>query len=134
MNDKTQLAERDRKAIAGVGDQPTRRMTLTPAVDVVEDSQGITLWADLPGVTTDKLDVKVHDGNLYIEAEAVVPTPVGLRLQHAEMREPRFARAFSLSPDFDTSRIDANLQNGVLKLMIARHDEARPRRVEVQTN
>jgi HSP20 family protein len=135
MNDKTQVAERDQNAIARrAGDQPTRRMTLTPAVDVFEDSQGITLWADLPGVTRDKLDVKVHDGNLYIEAEAVVPTPAGLRLQHAEIREPRFARAFSLSPDFDTSKIDANLQNGVLKLTIPRRDEARPRQIEVQTS
>jgi HSP20 family protein len=135
MNDKTQVTERDQNAIARrAGDQPTRRMTLTPAVDVFEDSQGITLWADLPGVTKDKLDVKVHDGNLYIEAEAVVPTPAGLRLQHAEIREPRFARAFSLSPDFDTSKIDANLQNGVLKLTIPRRDEARPRQIEVQTN
>ncbi|SAL06928.1 heat shock protein Hsp20 [Caballeronia arationis] len=135
MNDRTQVAERDQKQAARrEADQPSRRMTLTPAVDVFEDSQGITLWADLPGVTKDKLEVKVHDGNLYIEAEAVVPTPAGLRLQHAEIREPRFARAFSLSPDFDTSKIDANLQDGVLKLTIPRRDEARPRRIEVQTN
>lgn len=135
MNDKTQVAERDQEAVARrEGGQPSRRMTLTPAVDIFEDSQGITLWADLPGVTKDKLDVKVHDGNLYIEAEAVVPTPAGLRLQHAEIREPRFARAFTLSADFDTSKIDANLQDGVLKLTIPRRDEARPRRIEVQTN
>jgi HSP20 family molecular chaperone IbpA len=135
MNDRTQVAERDPKAVAPrEGEQPARRMTLTPAVDVFEDSQGVTLWADLPGVTKDKLDVKVHDGSLYIEAEAVVPTPAGLRLQHAEIREPRFARAFSLSPDFDTSKIDANLQDGVLKLTIPRRDEARPRRIDVQTN
>jgi len=135
MNDNTQITERDQEAIARrEGNQPARRMTLTPAVDVFEDSQGITLWADLPGVTKEKLDVKVHDGNLYIEAEAVVPTPAGLRLQHAEIREPRFARAFSLSPDFDTSKIFANLQNGVLKLTIPRRDEARPRQIEVQTN
>jgi HSP20 family molecular chaperone IbpA len=135
MNDKTQIAERDQEALARrERNQPARRMTLTPAVDVFEDSQGITLWADLPGVTKEKLDLKVQDGNLYIEAEAVVPTPTGLRLQHAEIREPRFARAFSLSPDFDTSKIFANLQNGVLKLTIPRRDEARPRQIEVQTN
>jgi HSP20 family protein len=125
MNDRTQVAERDQKAVAPQrGDQPARRTTLAPAVDVFEHSQGITLWADLPGVTKGKLDVKVHDGNLYIEAEAVVPTPAGLRLQHAEIRDPHFARAFSLSPDFDTSKINANLQDGVLKLTIPRRDEA----------
>jgi HSP20 family molecular chaperone IbpA len=55
-----------------------------------------------------------------------------LRLQHAEVRAPRFARAFTLSADFDTSKIDANLQEGVLKLTIPRRDEARPRRIDVK--
>jgi HSP20 family molecular chaperone IbpA len=61
-----------------------------------------------------------------------VPTPQGFRLQHAEVREPRFARTFALSADFHTSKIDANLQDGVLKLTIPRRDEARPRRIEVK--
>ncbi|KVC20390.1 Hsp20/alpha crystallin family protein [Burkholderia diffusa] len=135
MTDTTQLAER---APSTVGrrdtEQPARRITLVPAVDISEDSQGVTLWADLPGVTKDKLDVKVHDGSLSIEAEAVVPTPANLRLQHAEVREPHFARTFTLSPDFDTSKIEASLQDGVLKLTIPRRDEARPRRIEVKSN
>lgn len=133
MSDMTQVAERNQNAVTPQqDDRAARRMALAPAVDVFEDDQGVTLWADLPGVTKDKLDVKVHDGNLYIEAEAIVPTPAGLRLQHAEIREPRFARAFSLSADFDTSKIEANLQDGVLKLTIPRRDEARPRRIEVK--
>ena len=134
MSDTMELARKDETAVSRRdGDRPQRRMTLTPAVDVFEDSQGVTLWADLPGVTKDRLDVKVHDGNLFIEAEAVVPTPAGLRLQHAEIREPHFARAFSLGADLDVSRVDANLKDGVLKLTIPRREEARPRRVEVRT-
>ena len=63
MNDRTQVAERDQEAVTRRGgDRPARRMTLTPAVDVFEDSQGITLWADLPGVTKDKLDGKPVTG------------------------------------------------------------------------
>ncbi|MGF6853353.1 HSP20 family protein [Paraburkholderia sp. CI3] len=103
-------------------------------MDIFEDSQGVTLWADLPGVTKDRLDLKVHDGNLSIEAEAVVPTPAGLRLQHAEIRQPHFARSFALGVDLDATKIDANLKNGVLKLTIPRRDEARPRRIEVRTD
>ena len=135
MNDTTQLAERGPSTVARRDtEQPKRRITLVPAVDIYEDSQVVTLWADLPGVTRDKLDVKVHDNSLSIEAEATVPTPANLRLQHAEVREPHFARTFTLSPDFDTSRIEASLQDGVLKLTIPRRDEARPRRVEVRTS
>jgi HSP20 family molecular chaperone IbpA len=134
MNDTTELTQRDQAALARrEGEQSARRMTITPAVDIFEDGQAVTLWADLPGVTRDKLDVRVHDGNLSIEAEAVVRTPANLRLQHAEVREPRFARTFTLSPDFDTAKIEANLQDGVLKLTIPRREEARPRRIEVKT-
>ncbi|MBB5445440.1 MULTISPECIES: Hsp20/alpha crystallin family protein [Paraburkholderia] len=135
MNDTTELARKDETAVSRREDEQSQRgITLTPPVDIFEDSQGVTLWADLPGVTRDRLDVKVHDGNLYIEAEAVVPTPAGLRVQHAEIRQPHFARAFSLGAEFDTSKIDANLKDGVLKLTIPRRDEARPRRIEVRTN
>ncbi|REE24038.1 HSP20 family molecular chaperone IbpA [Paraburkholderia sp. BL27I4N3] len=134
MNDTTELARKDEKAMARRADDPSqRRITLTPPVDIFEDSQGVTLWADLPGVTKDRLDVKVHDGNLYIEAEAVVPTPAELRLHHAEIRQPHFARAFALGVDFDPTKIDANLKDGVLTLRIPRRDEARPRRIEVRT-
>ena len=71
MNDTTELARKDETAVGRrEDDQSQRRTTLAPPVDIFEDSQGVTLWADLPGVTKDRLDVKVHDGNLYIEAEA----------------------------------------------------------------
>jgi len=75
--------------------------------------------------------VRVQDGSLNIEGEAVIPTPAGLRLQHGEVRHPHFWRAFTLSPDFDVSRIDAQLRDGVLKLTIPRREEAKPRRIEV---
>ncbi|MGO4814198.1 Hsp20/alpha crystallin family protein [Cupriavidus sp. 2MCAB6] len=132
MSDTTQVVERGQGAVAQRQEErPTRKITLLPAVDIFEDSNGVTLWADLPGVTKDRLNVSVHDGTLNIEAEAVVPTPANLRVQHAEIREPHFARAFALSPEFDTSKIDAHLQDGVLKLTIPRRDEARPRRIAV---
>ncbi|SPA31004.1 putative small heat shock protein (HSP20) family protein [Cupriavidus taiwanensis] len=132
MNDTTQVVERGQGAVTkGQEQKSAPTVTLLPAVDIVEDSNGVTLWADLPGVTKDKLEVNVHDGNLHIEAEAVVPTPKELRVQHAEIREPHFARAFALSPDLDTSRIEANLHDGVLRLTIPRREEARPRRIAV---
>ncbi|MDR5802266.1 Hsp20/alpha crystallin family protein [Caballeronia sp. LZ001] len=134
MNDTTQITERQANEVTRKKEDTVRRTTVTPAVDIVEDSQGITLWADLPGVPREKLDVKVHDSRLTIEAEAIVPVTASLRVHHAELRVPRFARAFTISDDFDTAKIDANLQNGVLKLTIPRREEARPRRVEVRAS
>ena len=136
MNDTTKLATQAGGSSTtvtkpGNGQTATRQVRLAPDVDIFEDRHGITLYADLPGAPREKLDVRVQDGSLTIEAEAVVPTPAGLRLQHAEIRHPHFARAFTLSPDFDVSRIDAQLRDGVLKLTIPRRDEAKPRRIEI---
>jgi HSP20 family protein len=126
MNSQTQLAERNSGTVARRDDaQAQKRPAIIPAVDVYEDAHGVTLWADLPGISRDRLNVHVQDGNLVID------TPDGLRLHYSEIREPRYARAFSLSADFDISKIDANLTDGVLKLSIPRREEARPRRIEV---
>ena len=136
MSDTTDLTARAQENGATAtkparAETATSQASITPPVDIFEDRHGITLYADLPGVPKEKLDVRVHDGSLTIEAEAVVPTPSGLRLQHGEIRHPRFARAFTLSSEFDVSRIDAQLRDGVLKLTIPRRDEAKPRRIEI---
>ncbi|GAB7547045.1 Hsp20/alpha crystallin family protein [Cupriavidus sp. CuC1] len=132
MTDMTQVARRDESAVTQRQDEKSASRTpLVPAVDIYETPAGVVLWADLPGVSRDKLQVNVHDGNLQIDAEAVVPTPAGLRIQHAEIRQPHFTRTFALGPDLDATKIEANLQDGVLKLTIPRRDEARPRRIAV---
>ncbi len=135
MSDTTQVIEREQQTSVTPRTQAKsaeRRATIVPAVDVFEDPTGITVVADLPGVSKERLDVKVQDGNLVIEAEARAPTPDGLRLRHAEMPAPSYFRAFTLGPDFDTAKIEANLQDGVLKLRIPRSEKAQPRRIEVR--
>ncbi len=107
---------------------------IQPPVDIAEDASGITMWVDLPGVPQDKLDLQVHDANLYIQAEAHISIDENVSLHHAELQAPRFARAFTLSADFDCEKIDANLKDGVLKVTIPRHEKARPRRIEVKVS
>jgi HSP20 family protein len=134
MSDNTQLAQRNDGTVASPNaDESRRRVTLTPAVDIFEDAHAVTLLADLPGVSKEKLDVKVHDGSLTIEGESVIPVPSNLALTHAEVRAPYFSRRFSVSEDFDSSRIEASLKDGVLRLTIPRRDEAKPRRIEVSS-
>jgi HSP20 family molecular chaperone IbpA len=132
MSEKTQITEREQDAVSrSTADENARRLKLSPAVDIFEDDHGVTVLADLPGVTKERLEVSVHDGNLTIEAESAVPTPASLHLSHAEIRAPYFSRRFVVSDDFDTSRIEANLKDGVLKLTIPRREEAKPRRIDV---
>lgn len=132
MSDTTQVSQRDNGDVQRPEAQEARRrLTLTPAVDIYEDTHAVTLLADLPGVPRDKLDVRVHDGSLTIEAESVVPVPAHLVASHVEVRAPYFSRRFTVSDDFDLSKIEASLKDGVLKLTVPRREEARPRRIEV---
>jgi HSP20 family protein len=104
---------------------------LLPAVDIVENELGITLLADMPGVSKERLTVKVDGDNLTIEGAAQVAVPEKLELLHSEIRNPYFRRSFTLSRELDPSKIEANLRDGVLRLHIPKAEEARPRRIEV---
>jgi len=107
--------------------------TLTPPVDVIEDANGITLYADLPGVNRDKLHLQVESDTLTIEAQADLSVPEGLTSSHTEVGLARFRRVFTLSKELDTERVSAELAQGVLTLRIPKAPHAQPRRIEVQT-
>jgi HSP20 family protein len=105
---------------------------VVPPVDVFENESGITLLADLPGVSRDRLGVRVDGENLVIEATAQTPQPQDMQLIYGEAQYPSYRRQFALSRELDASRIEASLKDGVLKLSIPKLEEARPRRVEVR--
>jgi HSP20 family molecular chaperone IbpA len=101
-------------------------------VDVYEDDAGITLLADMPGVTREQLELKVEGDSLLVEGGVRALTPEGLEAVYAEVRVPRYRRTFALSRELDSARIDASLKDGVLTLRIPKQAHAQPRRIEVQ--
>ncbi|MDI3381360.1 Hsp20/alpha crystallin family protein [Xenophilus aerolatus] len=105
---------------------------LTPPVDVVEDAQGITLWADLPGVPKDRLRLEVEAGTLTIEGQMQLAMPDALQSSHREVASPRFRRVFTLSKELDTEQVSAELAHGVLTLRIPKARHAQARRIEVR--
>ena len=111
-----------------------QRPTLLPPVDVVEDSGGITLYADLPGVSKDTLKVEVDAQTLTIEGEINLRGSENMEAVHAEVGVPRFHRVFTLSNELDTSKLQAELKQGVLTLRIQKAEHAKPRRIEVRAD
>ena len=105
---------------------------MIPNVDVVEDDAGITISADLPGVPKDKLLLRIEGETLQIEGELVSDAPEGMEAIYAEVRLPRYRRAFTLSRELDTEKINASMKDGVLNLRIPKAEHAQPRRIEVK--
>lgn len=107
---------------------------LTPPVDVIEDSGGITLYADLPGVPREKLNLQIEADTLTIDAALELPIPEGLVSSHTEVGLPRYRRVFTLSKELDTEAVSAELAHGVLRLRIPKAAHAQPRRIDVQVH
>ncbi|MFO1325807.1 MAG: Hsp20/alpha crystallin family protein [Rubrivivax sp.] len=105
---------------------------LLPPVDVVEDSSGITLYADMPGVPRDKLQLRVEGDQLTLEGEIELAVVQGTESAHAEVTLPRYRRAFTLSKELDATQVSAELSQGVLRVRIPKADHAQPRRIEVR--
>lgn len=117
MNARTQDSTRDTE-------RTTENLAaLLPPVDIYEDETGFTLTADLPGVSKERLGVKVNGDNLLIEGEVAIPAPQGMELLYAEVLASSYRRSFTLSRELDASKIEANLKDGVLKLRIPKAED-----------
>jgi HSP20 family molecular chaperone IbpA len=116
-------------AVARRGDEAA---ALLPPVDVIEDSTGISLYADMPAVAKDKLHLQVDGDTLAIEGELSLALPEGMEASHAEVGLSRYRRTFTLSKELDTGKVSAELANGVLRLRIPKAEHAQPRRIEVK--
>jgi len=124
MNDSTSVARQAASAPV--------EAALMPPVEVIEDASGITLYADLPGVPREKLNLHVEADTLTIEGEIALPTPEGMEATHVEVAHPRYRRVFTLSKELDAGKVGAEFSQGVLKLRIPKAEHAQPRRIEVR--
>jgi HSP20 family protein len=107
---------------------------IRPAVDIYEDDTGITLLADMPGVSRERLDVHVDRDSLSIEGRSDIDMPQEMEALYADIHSTRYQRSFSLSRELDGDNIQANLKDGVLTVHIPKRAERKPRKVEVHTD
>ena len=129
----TETRDVSKQEASNAQDARQQELTMLPAVDIFENESGITVQADMPGVSRDRLDVHIDSDTLTIEGKAVIPMPEGMDALYADIRSTRYQRSFSLSRELDSERIEAALKDGVLTLHIPKREEHRPRRIEVQT-
>jgi HSP20 family molecular chaperone IbpA len=105
---------------------------LLPPVDIVEDGNGITVKADLPGVSRENLSINVDGETLTVEGAVALGESQKMEAVYAEIRVARYRRSFVLGRDLDTERIDASMKNGVLTLRVPKREQAKPRRIPVK--
>jgi HSP20 family protein len=101
-------------------------------VDIFENSDSLVLTADMPGVSKDRLDVRVDGTTLVVQGSVQFDLPEKAEALHADVRAAVYRRSFVLSRELDTEKIQANLKDGVLTVQIPKRAALRPRKIEVQ--
>jgi HSP20 family protein len=98
----------------------------SPALDVAESDQAYTVTLDLPGVAKDDVKVSIDGRRVQIEAQAgkTAERNEGGRVLVRERAQSSYARSFVLPVELDQERSTAKLDNGVLKLELAKRRSA----------
>lgn len=105
-----------------------------PAVNMGTTEEAVEVYAFAPGLDASKIEVSVDKGLLTIAGERAPELPAEGDKADVYANE-RFAGAFKrvigLPEDADASKVQATYRNGILKILVPRHERAKPRRVEV---
>ena len=129
-----EIALREKEEIKRSDGEPTQEgIFYSPTVDIYESEEAITLFADLPGVEKDKLDINVEDQLLTITG--LVPEPEERKQRiYSEYGIGGYSRSFKLGDTIDQSKINASLKDGVLTLLLPKAERLRPRKIEIATS
>lgn len=125
-----ELATREKQELK-TNEQTRPGRTYVPDVDIYETQDSLWLWADMPGVDENSLEVHVADGALSIDGKVALQEYDSLSPIYTEYNVGNYARRFSLSNEIDVEHIKARMINGVLELELPKAERAKPKRIAV---
>lgn len=106
---------------------------VAPAVDIFESARSLTLLADMPGVAPDKLEIDLNEGVLTVTGRMSPPQDTQEEPVLREYAPATFQRKFTLSQSVDQAKIEARLEDGVLRLELPKLEKAQPRKIQVKS-
>lgn len=104
-----------------------------PSVDIFENKDSIVLEAELPGLAPEDVNISIENNVLTIHGERKFEKKdEGDNFHRVERSYGSFTRSFTLPPTVSSENVDADFENGILRLQLAKREEAKPRRIEIK--
>ena len=103
-----------------------------PAADIYESEDALTVVLEMPGVDKGNVDVRIEDGVLNVEGRLDFSKYQNLLPIYTEYNIGHYARSFRLSSKIDSTKIGAEMNDGVLSLLLPKVEEAKPRTIQVK--
>ena len=126
MSDRTDVAKREERSPEVTG----KVATVIPSVDIYENNDELLLYADMPGVTKEDMTINLENGKLSIAGVRRVTTEG--TPQFIEFGPVEFRRTFSVPQGIDTTKVNAELKEGVLRLHLPKTDAVKPKHIEIK--
>ena len=118
---------------AGIADLRSVPRGSFPVVNIGETTDTVYVYAFLPGVDRDSLEVSVEGNLLMLSGKRDAPhTNEDVTWYRNERFAGEFTRSFALPETVDPDQVEATLRNGVLTVKLSKRAEMRPRRLEVK--
>ncbi|MCI0349314.1 MAG: Hsp20/alpha crystallin family protein [Acidobacteriales bacterium] len=106
--------------------------TFVPPVDIYEDEHSVTLKLEIPGMNEKDIDIKLENNTLTVRGERNFEKEEKEENFHRiERRYGAFARSFTLPATVDAEDVEANYENGVLRIKLAKRAEAKAKQIKV---
>ncbi len=122
-----ELATREERTPATKTERP-----MVPPVDIYETAEGLILVADMPGVSKDKVDVKIEENVLEIRGEIADLPGEDVSPVYAELTGKEYYRAFTIGPEFDLDKVEASMEAGMLRIFLPKIEAEKPRKIEIK--
>lgn len=128
MSEKKEIT----KTETNTPERVSKRAVVSPAVDIFENDDEVLVVADIPGATTDGLNINFDKDQLFIEA-TTTPWTESTKPLFREFGVVDYRRGFELAPGIDVEKIKAELKNGVLSIHLPKSAAIKPRRIQITT-
>jgi HSP20 family molecular chaperone IbpA len=126
----TELTKHEQGNVATV-ERTRGGLTYSPRIDIWETDNELVLYADLPGVAPEDVDIQFENRELRIHGK-VAPRHEKIQFLYGEYGIGDFYRTFTIGEAVDTEKISAELHHGVLVLHLPKTEAVKPRRIEVK--
>jgi len=134
MKATSDLQKSEKSAAPAVPEQTRPGPVYTPAVDIFENDNTITVLADMPGVKAEDLKIDLRESVLTLSGHVTAPEAAKESVILREYPSGTFFRQFTLAETIDQAKIDAKLTDGVLRLELPKVDRAKPRQISLRTD
>ncbi len=132
MDDKTKDIQKQEMEKGEKIERARAAKVFTPDVDIVERKNDIVVIADMPGIDEASVDITLENNVLSIYGKVDWDTPDKLKLLHGEYGVGDYQRVFTLSGDVNREKIEATVNNGVLKIVLPKAEAAKTKKITVR--